>query len=164
MERNRRTDTHTSTQHNSENKRNYYFWNSGGIRIIRRFRQVVAYKSQLSMLCSGISKCAQASQRLCRKLHIRHSTAKDLVKLGKEVTSNLCLYASLILFKYCALYKNYEISYRRHHVSLLVLVLLLHMHQTQTPLCGCSHLTAQQTCLASLEPGTTSEYQQKMHP
>ena len=55
------------------------------------------------------------------------------------------------------------IIYRRPHISLLVLGLLLHMHQTQALLCGCSHLTARQTCLASLDRGTTSEYHQKVH-
>ena len=108
------------------------------------------------MLRSGISKCAQAS----RKLHIRHSTAKDLVKLEKEVTGSLHFFNTVQVLYFV---QNCEISYRRPHISLLVLVLLLHMHQTQAPLCGCSHLIAHKTCLASLEPGTASEYQQKMH-
>ncbi len=58
---------------------------------------------------------------------------------------------------------HFVLKSRMPHISLSALGLLLHMHRTQAPLCGCSHLTARQTCLDSLEPGIASDYQRKMH-
>lgn len=69
------------------------------------------------MLRSWLVRSTRAGQRLCRKLHIRHSTAKDLAKLEKKVDLTsifilLCLYA--VIFLSCCVLCNSQAS----HISL----------------------------------------------
>ena len=73
------------------------------------------------MLRSRISQCAQ---RICRKLHIRHSTAKDLIKLEKKVLKiilfmTVSMYAvSLNTVQVCTLYKIVYNLQEASHISL----------------------------------------------